>query len=171
MLTIDLEHRAPGKFLAQGREGFRMPGRVHNAEILALQGQRQAREEIRKGLALRRGRLLAGEKLALGPVVVGGEEPAIGRFGCTAQEVEFVIAQNALGTARRHQVDDIANHAGAVRAPIAQVTDEDHAALVRVPTVRPVAEPVEEGMQGLELAVHIADDIERAGQQGARNRG
>ena len=47
-----------------------------------------------------------------------------------------MIAQHALGTPCGDQVSNMANDPGTVRTPVAQVTDEDQVALVRVRTVR-----------------------------------
>ena len=55
---------------------------------------------------------------------------------------------------------------GAVRPAVAEVADEHEPAALGVPAHGVVAEAVEQRVEGGDLAVDIADDIDRAVEQG-----
>ena len=61
--------------------------------------------------------------------------------------------------------------AGAVRAAVAQVADEDEAAAVGVPALGVVAEVGQQRVQRLEFAMDVAHDVERAVGQRGEHRG
>ncbi len=77
------------------------------------------------------------------------------------QEVEFVIAEDALRPARSHELLHQGDHGRAVGPPVHQIADKHQSPLLRVSTVFVVAEMPQQRHQRVDFAVYIADDINR----------
>jgi hypothetical protein len=97
--------------------------------------------------------------------VVAVEKPAVAVLGLAEQHVEFVVAEHALRPARLHPVHHPVEHRRAVGAAIAQVAHEHGATTRRVAALRRVAQVPEQGQQGIDLAVNVADHVERTIEQ------
>ena len=117
-----------------------IPGRMHDAQVGALQYQRLCVEEGDKrgfpcgGIALP-WRIDAG--IARGATV---KKPAAAVFGVVKQQVNFVVAEYGLHPAPRVQAPVPVQHGGDVRAAIHQVAEEDEIAPLRVRAILVVAE-------------------------------
>src|SRR5690606_11756131 len=91
------------------------------------------------------------------------EEPPRPVFCIVGQQVDFVIAQDGERASLVHELAYPADDAYAVGTAVAQVSDEYQQAFfcVRIPV-----QEVEQGIQGLDLAVDVADDGQGLGIQG-----
>ena len=87
-------------------------------------------------------------------------------LGLAEQHVELVVAEHALGAAGLHPAHDEIEDGRAVRAPVAQVAHEYRPASLRMAAVRRVAQVPEQGLQGLDFTVDVADHVQRALEQG-----
>jgi hypothetical protein len=139
---------------------------VDHAQVVALQHQGQPAEQPQRRLP----RLGGGEDLRHGPA--GGvqrlglaEEPGVAVLPLALQEVQLVVAQDALGQPPadqpRHQPDD----GRAVGAAVGQVAEEHQAAPFGVGAAA-VAELAEQGAEGVDLAVDVGHHVHRPVEQG-----
>jgi peptide deformylase len=97
--------------------------------------------------------------------VIRIEEPAIAVLRRCSQQIEFVVAEQALGESAGGQLAHELDHAGAVVSAVAEIADEDQATALRMFTVVAIAEHSQQIAQGGELAVDVTDDIQRAVEQ------
>ena len=139
---------------------------MDDAQVVALQQQRLALEKIDE-------RRFARFRVALPRRVDSGiacgaalEIPAGAVFGVVKQQVDFVVAEDALRLAARLRLLVPVEHGGRVRAAIDEVAEEDEVAALRVVAVFVVAEVAQQALQRGKLAVDVADDVEAAGGQG-----
>ena len=146
---------------------------MHHRHVIALERQRQPAEEgervgalllPREELLERQGRLVLADRLWLAP------EPSVAMLALLGQQVELVVAQDALRRALRHEVAHEAQHARGVRPTIHQVANEDKPPPVGMPAVAVVAEPVEEHVQRTRFAVDVADDVYRPSEERSDER-
>ncbi len=112
---------------------------------------------------------LGAELLALPLHLRDGLGEPVGELDLAALQVAavlvLVVAGDAQGVARPDHGHHAAQHAGAVRAAVDEVADEDGGAALGVDAVG-VAELGEQGLQLGGAAVDVADDVEGAGEVG-----
>jgi hypothetical protein len=71
-----------------------------------------------------------------------------------------MIAHHALGKAACQKRFDKSNHGGTVGTAICQVAEKDEAPAIRVNTIE-IAEVIQQGAKGIDLAVNVGDHIDR----------
>jgi pyrimidine operon attenuation protein/uracil phosphoribosyltransferase len=76
-----------------------------------------------------------------------------------------VVAEHALCLPGLHPGHDQVAHGRAVRAAIAQVAHEGRPAPVRVLAVRAVPQVADQVVEGPDLAMYVADHVERSVEQ------
>jgi hypothetical protein len=76
-----------------------------------------------------------------------------------------VVAEHALRTASLHPAHHPVEHGRAVGPAVAQVAHEYGPTSLRVVALRRVTEVPEQGLQRMDLAMDVANDIERAVEQ------
>jgi hypothetical protein len=137
---------------------------VDHLQIVAAQGQRQGAEPGAEEGPIGRigGPRGEGVVVAVDPGAVGlAEEPAIALLGLAAEQVELVVAGHRHRQPGVGEVGEELHHANAVGATIDQIAHKDERPLGPPPLgVHPQA--AEQGQQGFELAVDIADEVEGA---------
>jgi len=82
------------------------------------------------------------------------------------QNVEFVITQDTLHTARFNEALNEIDNCGAVWSTVGQVTHEDKSAALGMPPIAIVAKVVHQRAQGPDLTVDIANDVEWTVEEG-----
>ena len=93
------------------------------------------------------------------------EEPVVVVFFVAEQEIQVVVAQDALRQAVLDEPLDEGDHGGAIWATVGEVAHEDEPPPLGMGAVFPVAKTSQEAVEGVNLAVGIADDIDRAVEQ------
>src|SRR5688500_16135295 len=130
-----------------------VPAGVYNAKVFSLERERKRGEEGADLLSL-----------VFRNVVV---EPVVAVLSLVAKDVELVVAEHALSTAAFHQAAHAPDHRQAVAAAIHQITYEHEPAPLAVPALAVVAKMRDQRVENLELAVDIADHVDRARRQPA----
>lgn len=73
-----------------------------------------------------------------------------------------MVAEHTLRSAAFDKAAHELDHPGTIGPAIAEIACEDEAPTLGVLTVRVVAEPLEQGVQDTELAMDVADQVERS---------
>ena len=150
----------------QAGDGVAVPGGVDDTQVVALQDEWLALEKGGEGGFARGGVALPrriGGGIALGAFV---EIPAGAVFGVVQQQVDFVVAEDALHVAAGMCVLVPVEHGGRIRAAVHEVTEEDEVTVLRMRAVFVVAEVAQQRLQRIVLAVNVADDVKRARGEG-----
>jgi hypothetical protein len=151
----------PGKL-----DRFPVPAGVDDSQAGALQGERKAGEEIRD--------LPAGLVVVQHPLRNDGSfeekfpavEPVVVIFLVAEQEIQVVIAKDALRQAVLDEPLNEGDHGGAVWPTVGEIAHEDEPPPFGVNAVFSIAEAGEQIVEGLDLAMGVSDDIDRAFKQG-----
>ena len=98
------------------------------------------------------------------------EEPVVVVFLIAEQDVEVMVAKNALCRASFYQRLHASNDCRAVGAAVSQVAEKDEAAPIRMHPVGAVAELPEKVIESANFAVNIPDNVERAIEQRTHKR-
>ncbi len=84
-----------------------------------------------------------------------------------SRHAQVMIAQHRIRHAAAHHLSHQSHHAGTVGATIDQVTHENQSAALRVIALSVVAQVCHERSQSIDLAMNVADDVQRPLRQGA----
>jgi hypothetical protein len=87
--------------------------------------------------------------------------PVIAVLALTTQQVQFMITNDALRTTGPNPPHDLAQYSRTVRAAIRQVADKYEPPSIDMLPVRAIAEMAQQVFERVDLAVDIADDIDR----------
>jgi hypothetical protein len=90
------------------------------------------------------------------------KEPVIPVLPLAAEQIELVIPRGDLGAAGIDPGLDEADHTGTVAAAVAEVSDEDDAASLRMLPMSVVPQPGDQSLECLAFAVNISNDVQRA---------
>jgi hypothetical protein len=142
-----------------------IPTGVDDAKVVANERQRQTAKPIAHpvphGLVQHRLRNRPPRfiqlRLAVKPITVG---PAIAE-----QNVQLVIAKSASREMGLDQMIDPIDNARTVRTTVHKVADKDQLTTGAVPTMIVVTEVAEQRSQRVNLAVHVANDVDRSVRQ------
>ena len=148
------------------------PCGVYNPKVLPLKREGQSGEELENIAARGPFDGSAMSKLAVGLLLaVGGiQEPAISGLPGLAQDVELVIAQDALGILTVDKVPHVFDNRRTIGPSVAEVADKDQSAILGVITVAAVTQAIHKRLEGVDLTVDIADHIDRAVMQSGNER-
>jgi hypothetical protein len=90
--------------------------------------------------------------------------------GSRQEQIQFVVPENALGHTGCHLLHDALDYGWAIRSSVDQVSHIDQASTFWVVPFLGIAHTVEQFVQGIGLAVHIADDIDGTGEERPNQR-
>jgi hypothetical protein len=158
----------------QGAGRLLSPTRVHDAQVVALERERERLEEAADRRPFVVGREAGAERprvaLVLPMVGVAPAKPPIALFVVPRQQVQLVVAEDRLGESSFRQPLDELHHRHAVGPPVDQVADEHQRTRGGAP-LGVDAEPMEQREQGFDFAVDVADDVDGAGREGLDQAG
>jgi hypothetical protein len=92
----------------------------------------------------------------------GIEEPAIPGLLRRAQDVQFVVSEDAQRVPSVHQIPHAFHDGGTVGTAVAEIADEDQPTSVGMMAVSVVPETIDECSEGVDFSVDVADDIDRS---------
>lgn len=152
---------APGWKCRQRHHRRLMPCRVHDPQVRSHQRKRQTFEE---GEHLRPCRRVGPVPGVVTPVVrsVLVPEPVVAGLALTAQQVEFVVAEDARCPPAVDQALYQSHDTRAVRTAVDKVAQEHEMPAIGVAALFVVAGHSQQGQKCVQLAVHIANDVQRA---------
>ena len=90
----------------------------------------------------------------------GIREPAISRLALAAQQIELMIAEQALRMPQPHECTHELDDRRTVGSAISEVTHEDESPALQMPPDLVVTESPQQFAQRSDLAVHVTDDID-----------
>ena len=133
-----------------------VPARVHNPQVRPLETDWQRTEELEHEVP---GGLVGCH---LGPIATGWIilEPPVLRLVVIQQQVQVVVAQDALGPSRLDYFSYQPHHRRAVGSAIGQIADKDQPATVRVTPVPVITQDLAQTQQAIDLTMHITDDVQ-----------
>jgi hypothetical protein len=139
-----------------------MPAGVDHPQAKTLKSKRKRLEERQIAGTHLVVRVSGSQEFPLCLVVVLREVPAVAFLARATKDIEFVVAQYALGEAVGYESADEIQDSRAIGTPVAEVAHEDEAASVGMDALGVVAEPLQEVMECINFAMDIADKVEGA---------
>ena len=93
------------------------------------------------------------------------EEPVVAMLPFVPQDVQFVIAHDALGVSGLDAASHKFDNGGTIRPTVDQVAQEDQPPPTWMNAVFPIAKMVQQIVEGVDLTVDIAHNVEGTGEQ------
>src|SRR6266511_1406076 len=135
---------------------------MDDAQVVAFENQRQpAKQSEGAGPDRGIGEDLRDHAAAAVERLDPAMKPGVAVLLLTAEQVQLVVSQDALGQAGRQQFGDKRDDSGAIHTAVGQVAEKNKPSPLWVPAVARVAEVAEQRQQGIKFAVDVGDDIKR----------
>ena len=140
---------------------------MHYPEVPTLQGKRERAEPSDEGLALAVGNAGGCNEVPARCIVIsiGRLEPTIAFFRLSADQVQFVVAQDTLGAARLDHLSDALDDGRAVDPAVNEIADKHKPISLWMAAGRVVAQPDQQAFKCRHLPMDVADNINRAVKQ------
>ena len=138
-----------------------MPAGMYEPQGFVLQDNWQGLKKIDVGIDSTRIDALRDE-LTGRLKMIWLDEPAVSRQYAAKENIEFMIAHQAIGMPPVDQMHDFVYDGWAVRSTIDEVAEENQVSPFTMGTMLVVTQVLEQRFHYLEFPVHIADDVNRA---------
>ena len=138
---------------------------MNHSHARPLQGDRQRSEKALDHFTNRIVRQNLRHKRAVLRAKLVAKIPRIVVLPMAQQNIQIVIAKHALCPPRFHQHLNQPNDRRTIRPAIRQIANKHKPPALRVRAMRIVPEMPHEERKSLDFAMHIADDIDRAGEE------
>jgi hypothetical protein len=144
---------------------------MHDPDVIADKDQWQRLEKILHSLSpFLIGQDGRGDFVGLVERSLVAEEPSVIGLLVLHQDVELVVAQDALGRPLGDEPGDQVDDLGAIGPAIDEVADEDQTSSFGVNAVGAIAEQVQQRLERIDLAMNVSDDINRPVEEWADKR-
>ena len=87
-------------------------------------------------------------------------EPTVSLLGCTSEEIQLVIADQALRQVAFYPLLNKLDDPGTIRPSVAQIPNEDQTSTLWVPALRVIPKVLEQSLQRIKLSMNVPDNIE-----------
>lgn len=141
---------------------FIIPARMDNSKVITLKGNRQRAEESTNSLLNCRIRKHLRSISATLIEELFAPEPLVLWLPMVEQDIQVVVAKDALRLACINQRVDKIDDCRAVWPSVSQITQENQSSALGMPPVPAIVQMPQQRTQCVDLAVNITHDVERA---------